>query len=105
MGAFYPYRFYPPYRFSPFYRRNSYNSNTKINENLNKSPSDKSEKTSDTNEKKRNSNRYADNPIFELFGIQLYFDDFLLISLIYFLYSEEVQDQFLFIILILLLLS
>ena len=42
---------------------------------------------------------------FQLFGITLYFDDILLIFLLLFLYNEGVKDQFLFISLILLLLS
>lgn len=45
------------------------------------------------------------NALFEVFGIKLYFDDILLISLIFFLYSEGVKDDYLFISLILLLLS
>jgi len=43
--------------------------------------------------------------IFEIFGIKLHFDDILLICLIFFLYNEGVQDQYLFIALVLLLLS
>ncbi len=46
-----------------------------------------------------------DTSIFEIFGIKLYFDDILLIALIFFLYNEGVEDNFLFISLILLLLS
>lgn len=46
-----------------------------------------------------------DSPLFQLFGINLYFDDILLICLIWFLYNEGVKDQELFIALILLLLS
>ncbi len=42
---------------------------------------------------------------FEFFGIKLYFDDILLICLLLFLYNEGVKDQFLFISLIMLLLS
>lgn len=42
---------------------------------------------------------------FEIFGLKLHFDDLLLICLIFFLYNEGVKDQFLFISLILLLLS
>lgn len=42
---------------------------------------------------------------FSFFGIDLHFDDILLICLLIFLYNEKVQDQFLFIALILLLLS
>lgn len=45
------------------------------------------------------------NELFNIFGIKLYFDDILLISLIFFLYTECVKDDYLFISLILLLLS
>ncbi len=46
-----------------------------------------------------------ENNYIEIMGIKLFFDDLLLICLIFFLYNEGVQDQFLFISLILLLLS
>ena len=42
---------------------------------------------------------------FNLFGLKLYHDDILLIGLIFFLYQEDVKDQYLFFALILLLLS
>ena len=42
---------------------------------------------------------------FEIFGLKLFYDDILLISLIFFLYNEGVSDDGLFIALILLLLS
>lgn len=42
---------------------------------------------------------------FQFFGINLHFDDILLICLLLFLYNEGVKDQFLFISLIMLLLS
>ena len=45
------------------------------------------------------------NESFEIFGITLHFDDILLICLLFFLYQEGVQDNLLFISLILLLLS
>lgn len=45
------------------------------------------------------------NYFFEVFGIKLYFDDILLICLLFFLYEEGVKDQELFVSLILLLLS
>lgn len=54
---------------------------------------------------KNKSNNNNDNYLFDLFGLKLYTDDVLLVSLIYFLYSEEVKDESLFIVLILLLLS
>lgn len=46
-----------------------------------------------------------ENAFFEIFGIKLYYDDILLIFLIFFLYQEDVDDPYLFIALILLLLS
>lgn len=46
-----------------------------------------------------------DDFFLEIFGIKLYFDDILIIALIFFLYNEGVRDNFLFISLILLLLS
>jgi len=42
---------------------------------------------------------------FNIFGLKLYHDDILLLGLIFFLYQEEVKDQYLFFALILLLLS
>ena len=53
-------------------------------------------------EKKRDS---GSPEIFELFGITLHFDDILLFCLLFFLYSEGVQDEWLFISLIMLLLT
>lgn len=47
----------------------------------------------------------SDSALFEFFGIKLYFDDILLICLIFFLYNEGVKDEYLFIVLVLLLLS
>jgi len=42
---------------------------------------------------------------FEIFGLKLYFDDLLIICLLLFLYNEGVNDQLLFISLIMLLLT
>ena len=47
----------------------------------------------------------SNNEYFEILGIKLFFDDIIIICLLFFLYNEGVKDQFLFIILILLLLS
>ena len=46
-----------------------------------------------------------DNCFFELFGLKLFFDDVLLICIIFFLYQEGTRDNELFLSLILLLLS
>ena len=41
----------------------------------------------------------------DLFGIKLYFDDVLILSLLFFLYKEDVKDEGLFLALVLLLIS
>ena len=47
-----------------------------------------------------------DTPVWlDLFGIKLYFDDVLILSLLFFLYKEEVKDEGLFLALVLLLIS
>ena len=43
--------------------------------------------------------------LFDLFGIKIYIDDALIICLLFFLFQEHIQDEGLFIVLILLLLS
>lgn len=50
-------------------------------------------------------NQNSKSEFLDLFGIKLYFDDLMIISLLFFLYSEGVSDYYLFITLILLLLS
>ena len=61
-----------------------------------------SEKQEDRNLKDKKSSQ---NEFFEIFGIKLFFDDLIIISLLFFLYSEGVNDYYLFITLILLLLT
>ena len=107
MGNAYFHNFPPPFRFSPYYyqpynyykRPNYKKNNNQEEEKINKAPNKQDE---------LNNSRSIENvniPIFEIFGISLFFDDILLISLIFFLYNEGVQDNFLYIALILLLLS
>ncbi len=58
------------------------------------------------NTKSQNSESVkTEDAIFEIFGIKLHYDDILLICLIFFLYKEGVKDEFLFLVLILLLIS
>ena len=54
---------------------------------------------------KSNNNTLKEQYVFEIFGINLYFDDILIIFLIFFLYKEGVKDDYLFIALLLLLLN
>ena len=49
--------------------------------------------------------REEDEKYFEILGLKLYNDDNLLLCLIFFLYKEDVKDPYLFIALVLLLLS
>lgn len=57
-------------------------------------------------EAKKDSIESSNNDyFFEIFGLKLFFDDILIICLLFFLYEEGVKDQELFISLILLLLS
>lgn len=53
----------------------------------------------------QNLSKPNEDPIFEIFGIRLFLDDILIISLIFFLYNEGVRDNLLFVSLILILLS
>jgi len=62
----------------------------------------KNQKTNDYCKDKLTS---SESPLFNIFGINLYFDDILLICLILFLYDEGVDDEWLYIVLILLLLG
>lgn len=55
--------------------------------------------------KEETSSQTEDSPLFQIFGISLYYDDILLVCLIFFLYQEGVKDDGLFMALILLLLS
>lgn len=66
---------------------------------------DDKETSKEENENRHLNSSNDDMDFFEIFGLKLYFDDILIICLLFFLYNEGVQDQGLFIALILLLLS
>lgn len=99
---------------SQFNNSNSFRDNSNQSNYLHNSssfshakPNPSNESISDCNVSKKNNSKKLDdsNYFFELFGLKLYFDDILLICLIFFLYQEGVKDDELFISLILLLLS
>lgn len=46
-----------------------------------------------------------ESPVFEVFGIKLFLDDIIIVGLLFFLYNEGVQDELLYIALILLLIG
>ena len=105
--------FNPPFFGSPFYRRLpppyyptpeptpppiEKNSNSDI-------PKQNCATDTQNNATKKRNSTDNNSQIFNIAGITLYFDDILIICLLFFLYSEGVKDEMLFISLILLLLS
>ena len=112
--------YYNQYNRRPYFYNNYYNSYRNINNgfvnpsnsstNLNKSsvsapftnstPKESSSSNSNISHSRSNEDVWLD-----LFGIQLYFDDVLILSLLFFLYNEEVKDEGLFLALVLLLIS
>ena len=82
---------YNPFFYSKFNKSNNLNQNNIVQE--------KHTQNNMVTEEKNESE------VFEIFGLRLHFDDILLICLIFFLYNEGVKDYYLFISLILLLLS
>ena len=100
-----PYSSYVP---RPSYGNVSVNSSPFVPASVHSSPTSPKQR----NEERKNREKSAckadskeENAFFEIFGIKLYYDDILLICLIFFLYQEDVDDPYLFIALILLLLS
>lgn len=96
--------------YNPFYRKpyyyyapNRYKNNSKGD--VHRPPLQKTITKNQTKSTTTQANAKETSPIFEIFGIKLYFDDLLIIALLFFLYEEGVEDNLLFISLILLLLS
>lgn len=113
-----PYGYYPRIPYKMGYGYSKYNIARKQNADVqNRTPQYRREQYKKENKQEKTGTRKQNikvenpkkeekhSPIFEIFGIKLYFDDILLIALIFFLYDEGVQDNMLFIALILLLLS
>lgn len=117
------YNYYPRKRTNNYY--NSYNQDSNINRNEVKDTNKSTDNNVNNNENKqkryikRSSKNTSfaniningllqsdlENPIIEILGIKLYLDDLIIISLLFFLYKEDVHDEILFGILILLLLN
>lgn len=121
MASFYNnyYRYYRPYPSTNFKNLSEVSTHPT---NKDKAPYEKetSRDTSNQYDKQENSSRYysfgpihfknpifsnIEDPLFEILGIQLYLDDIIILGLLFFLYQEGVQDEMLYIALILLLLS
>lgn len=101
-----------PYIFNRNYGRKTYGNNHKMNQYEPKPKSSKDDEKQDA-ENTRNSSFGLNNlfqinqdeVLFEIFGLKIYFDDLLIICILLFLYQEGINDKYLFISLILLLLS
>lgn len=119
------YRNSSPFLYNNFYRNNfvtrnystfsSSPSNSRIF-NCNNFPKNTLNKENTSDKTSNNSSEIFHNSIeqnlppnkdfvLDLFGIKLYFDDILILSLLFFLYKENVKDDWLFLSLVLLLIS
>lgn len=86
----------------------SNNNNFFKNDSKNVSKNNNYHPEKDNNYYNNNKNEYLgdfNNNFFEIFGLKLAFDDLLIIAMLFFLYKEEVNDTYLYIALILLLLT
>ena len=98
--------FYPPFSL-PFFNNSRYlYNNPSINKRINNIQHNFN-KTINTNAKikKVSEDNETSETFFEIFGLKLFFDDVLILCILYFLYTEEIKNEELFICLILLLLS
>ena len=107
----FPFQYYNPYRRNNFY--NNYKPYSPVQEQSNNCNSANEHSIScvpvrEESNKSKPNNRKAksDETVWlDLFGIKLYFDDVLILSLLFFLYREEVKDEGLFLALVMLLIS
>ena len=109
--------FYPPFMSFPFNRRYHSFYAPPYTQKLSKTPVLQKNNFSTSNKQssslpisKENitkSQEYSqeNSQVFSILGITLHFDDILIVCLLFFLYSEGVQDEMLFMALILLLLT
>ncbi len=98
-------RYGPPFQYyNPYYRNNFYPNYVQPNVERKQNTTSNLEKTSSTEHDNRKL-KSSDTVWLDLFGIKLYFDDVLILSLLYFLYKEDVKDEGLFLALVMLLIS
>lgn len=100
--------FHLPFNFPYFFNKYPYSHNSIENftqsDRLNKKKVE--QKNNDFhNEKKDSEITESSESFFEIFGLKLYFDDILIICILFFLYNEKVHNEELFVCLILLLIS
>lgn len=97
--------FYPYYhsRYYPINKNYIHSKNTLHKQNVSTHHSCSQNKKLD--EKPIEKQGESESVVFNILGLKLYYDDILLICLIFFLYNEGIKDESLFIVLVLLLLS
>lgn len=127
MASFYNnyYRYYRPYssanfKNSPDYSNHYPTQEDKFSHDKNSNLNSNEEPSNQASSQTEKSSRFysfgpihfknplfndMEEPIFEVLGIELYLDDIIILGLLFFLYQEGVQDEMLYIALILLLLS
>lgn len=92
----------------PNYRSFPFSPNTFKNSNSNFFPDNQESDLKNNNIQSNTSSKNLPpnkDFVLDLFGLKLYFDDVLILSLIFFLYKENVKDEGLFLALVLLLIS
>jgi len=94
--------FYPPFNY-PFYF--NYNNFKKPRKQLNSNNFNVTTPNKGNIKEKASETAEASEAFFEIFGLKLYFDDILIMCILFFLYNEKVHNDELFICLILLLLT
>lgn len=58
-----------------------------------------------SNNEKRSFNNFNNKPFFSIFGFDLYFDDILILCILFSMYKDGIKDDMLFMCLLLLLFS
>lgn len=119
-SLYYPYKSHPYYSYTNFSKISHQIFNNDANHTTN---NDFSKESKVSIEKKPLKNRYSkstpispvffdisgfsnlEKPVLEILGIKLYQDDLIILALLFILYKENVNDEMLFISLILLLVS
>lgn len=102
-----PFQYYRPYRKNLYYNIPHHSANSFSNFNSNDNCNSTQNTLKEENEKIKHSQNLPPNSDFvlDLFGLHLYFDDVLILGLLFFLYKEDVKDEGLFLALIMLLIS
>lgn len=112
-----PFQNYRPFRRIMFYpnkyqNTNSFSSNINNFSNCSNNSTNTNKNTENTfEEKSQEKGKFSMNLppnsdfVLDLFGLHLYFDDVLILGLLFFLYKEDVKDEGLFLALIMLLIS